>query len=871
VNILITGYYLVSKIKGNFLLFCLIRGIIFSILVFHQPIIAQIVPDNTLPVNSRVAPGCSICRIEGGTVKNSNLFHSFQKFSVARDGAAIFNNTADIQNVFTRVTGGNVSNINGLIQTSGNANLFLINPSGIIFGSNATLNINGSFVATTANGIGFASAGVFTANPNSDSFNQLLNINPNALFFNQVTPASIVNRSTISVQPLRSLLFVGGDISLEGGTLQAQGGRIELASVKEGRVGLSVEGNNLRLNIPTELPRKNISLTEGAIVDVAAPRGGNITVTAENLTMVNRTGQTEINGLTLLRAGVSGIGSLESKSGSIDIDVNKTIHMEGSTIENRVNTDVIGNSGDINIKAESLFVLYGSFLTTQIEKEGRGNAGNVNINASDILIDGQNTELQTGILSGVRPFGMGNSGSINITTNSLQMRNGSIAEVSTQGKGNVGTININARDRLELSGLRKDGFPTVIASTVEPTGNGNGGNINITTGSLSLGNGAFLVSRVAGIGEGGDITVNTNSLEAFSGGQINSTSSNLDAGNITINARDRISLSGSDPTIIPRLVPVVGENMFTGIGSASGMYANTNASATGTGGNLRISTGNLELRDGAVLNVSSLGNGGAGNLEITAESITLDNSSSLRADTKSGADGNIVITSQDLQLRRASNMSTNATGTAIGGNININTETLVALENSDITANATANSGGTVIINAQGILGTRFREQMTPESDITATSGLGTSFNGMVNINTLAMNPNIGLFALPEIVIDTSTQIAAGCPASKGNNFVVAGRGGLASSPNDLFAGNEASVDLVDLVASSSNIIDITVSNFTTNTSEDELVEAQGIIVDANGEAFLIARAQKSSLHSPGITQTNKLLTPVCHKFQQEP
>jgi large exoprotein involved in heme utilization and adhesion len=127
--------------------------------------------------------------------------------------------------------------VNIFVQTSGNANLFLMNPSGIIFGSNAILNINGSFFATTANGIGFASAGIFKASPSDESSNQLLNINPNALFFNQAIPGSIVNRSAIDVRPLRSLLFVGGDITLEGGVLQAAGGRIELASIKEGRVG----------------------------------------------------------------------------------------------------------------------------------------------------------------------------------------------------------------------------------------------------------------------------------------------------------------------------------------------------------------------------------------------------------------------------------------------------------------------------------------------------------------------------------------------------------------------------------------------------------------------------------------------------------
>jgi filamentous hemagglutinin family protein len=140
-----------------------------------NPALAQIIPDNTLLTNSNVTHGCIICLINGGTTRGDNLFHSFSEFSIPKNGEAVFNNNLAIKNIFTRVTGTSVSNIDGVIKTNGIANLFLINPNGIVFDANASLNLEGSLIASTANSIKFADGSVFsTIAPQST---QLLTVN----------------------------------------------------------------------------------------------------------------------------------------------------------------------------------------------------------------------------------------------------------------------------------------------------------------------------------------------------------------------------------------------------------------------------------------------------------------------------------------------------------------------------------------------------------------------------------------------------------------------------------------------------------------------------------------------------------------------
>ena len=267
-------------------------------------VLAQISPDGTLGAESSVVTpnadigGLPADRIDGGATRGANLFHSFSEFNVRELQRVYFANPAGIENILSRVTGSNRSNILGILGVDGGANLFFINPNGIIFGPNAQLDVRGSFVASTANAIQFGNQGFFSAtNPEAPP---LLTVNPSALFFNQLTPGRIENQSIAPAggdlfgRPLfglrvpdgQSLLLAGGEISIDGGGLHALGGRVELAGVAgSGIVGLNVDSNNISLSVPEDLALADISLTNQAFVNSSGEGGGEIQVRGKNVTL----------------------------------------------------------------------------------------------------------------------------------------------------------------------------------------------------------------------------------------------------------------------------------------------------------------------------------------------------------------------------------------------------------------------------------------------------------------------------------------------------------------------------------------------------------------------------------------------------------
>jgi len=218
------------------------------------PALAQITPA-TDGTNTLVNPANNTFNITGGTQAGSNLFHSFQQFGLNQGQIATFLSNPSIQNILGRVTGGSPSVINGQIQVTGsNANLFLMNPAGIVFGAGASLNVPASFTATTANAIGFRpgpngspSAWFNATGPNSYA---ALTDAPSSFAFSVAQPGAIVNAGNLAVGPGQNLTLLGGT-TVNTGTLKTTGGTVTVAAIPGGKlVRVSQDGSLLSLDLP---------------------------------------------------------------------------------------------------------------------------------------------------------------------------------------------------------------------------------------------------------------------------------------------------------------------------------------------------------------------------------------------------------------------------------------------------------------------------------------------------------------------------------------------------------------------------------------------------------------------------------------------
>ncbi|MEH2276495.1 MAG: S-layer family protein [Nostoc sp.] len=779
---------------------------------------AQVTPDATL--NTTVSQSGNNFTITNGSAAGSNLFHSFREFSVPTGGSATFNliNTPNISTIFSRVTGGSISQIDGVIKTINSSNpvsLFLLNPSGIIFGANAQLNIGGSFIGTTANSIKFADGAEFSAI--SSQAAPLLSINvPIGLQMGN-NPAPITVQGTghsltttsasallpitripssteLSVQPGKTLALVGGNVHLNGATLRAEQGRVELGSVgSAGLVSLMPTAQGYTLGYGNVQRFGDIHLAQRSLLDISGVNAGSVQVQGQQIQFTD-------GSLVLAQ----NFGNLPG--GDIRFQATEAIDLIGTTPDAKIKGGVrneafgIGASGNISVITPRLTVKQGAALNNLTF--GVGPSSNIQIDAMAIDISGF-SPIDPSVASNINTttLGTGNAGNVFVNGDSLLVSSGASLSSATFGSGSGGKVTIR-NTNTTVTGESPSGVYSNISSITFATGNTK--TLTLDTAKLQILNGGVVAATAFFAGNGGDLNINATESIAISGrGQTNNSSINASSIRLDPSLRQRFGL----PDML-----------------------------TANAGTVSISTPNLTLTDGGTVSVTSQGSGNGGNININADTIQLKNKGFIQAQTESGNGGNITLQTRNLLFLRGNSLITStAGGNGNGGNININAPIILGLENSDIIANAVRGRGGNIQITTQGIFGLKFRDQLTPDNDITASSQLGV--NGNVQVNTISVDPNSGLVQLPANITNPAQQIATGCSTNQGSRFVATGRGGVPQNPNQQVTSDRTWDDVRDLSAYRKT------GNVTpqTHVSPKVIVEATSWHRNADGKIELIA------------------------------
>ncbi|MGB7415067.1 MAG: filamentous hemagglutinin N-terminal domain-containing protein [Thermosynechococcaceae cyanobacterium] len=757
---------------------------------------AQVIPDGTVPTQVTPSGGRNVS-ISNGQQVGGNLFHSFEQFDILANGSVFFDSPTGVQNIITRVTGSSATRIDGSIGVHGSANLFLLNPNGVTFGPNASLNIGGSFIASSATSLRFADGTQFRTQ--SPAPGALLTMSvPVGLQFG-AAPGALVNQSQFKVpvqgnlptspdaatQPVRTvglqvnqgqtLALLGGEVVLDGGLITAPGGQISLGSVAANSdVGLQPSPQGWMVDYAPLTAFADIRLSNLAIVDASGDRGGRIQAQGRNILLT---------GGSKFLSNTTG----DQPGGRVDIDASESVQVLGTTdspgvfepfeasvgilvpIRSGISTNTFGagKAGNIQIQTKALTLRDGAQVTAA-SASATGQGGNLTIRASEsveisgtsIFPEGQENngpfsatglgidapgfgndfflELNTVSALGTVSAGAGASGNLRVETGRLVVQDGGLISTSSFGPGAAGALTVNASESILLRGTSASG--AIASGLFAPTiTTGPAGDLSINTRQLTIQGGANIATNTLGSGQGGTID---------------------------IVASEFVTLEGT---------------------SANGAFKSglfSQSFGVGNAGSVRVVTDQLAIDEGAGIALGSVNQAKGGNIDVQAQAATLDNGAFISANTESGQGGNIQLNIADqLRLQRGSRTSATAGADLTngdGGNVNISAALLVALGESSITAEAFSGRGGNIKILTTGGL------FQSPDSVISASSALND--DGTVLINNPDVDPSDGTLVLPE-TITVTPKLAQGCRPGQvigPGQFVRTGRGGLPPRPTEV-------------------------------------------------------------------------------------
>jgi len=704
-----------------------------TVLCWPTAIHAQIIPDATLGAEgSQVifnAGGLPLELIQGGAIREQNLFHSFAEFNIDEGRAAYFIAPSDaIANIFSRVTGNNPSNILGILGTTSDtggitdANLYFINPNGIVFGENAALDIGGSFFASTAEAIQFGD-GIYSATVPASS--SLLTVNPSVLFGNYLTTASGDITSQGQLEVGGSLTLVANRLDLAGSlsaqetlTLLANGDIaitdnivVTFESGEQDTVeeNILIQGENISVIDSFVIASSQVALTNGdenlSTAEVL-PIGGNLEIQGDNILVINSILSTAGN------RGQRGAIQLTAKE-SVDIfaTVDQSFDLNSSIVENGIAGDIIIRAGSLNIVDANSETNFGD-VSLSAAASGDGDGGNIILN-----VEGT-TQLDGSFVGTIAEAGT--AGSIHISTTDLILKNGAFLNSGTNTPagemniGNAGDITIEADGSITMSSFGRrllvSPFFDVLLSSISATTSGErgeSGTIRVAADSLILDDLASISASSNSFDPAGEIQISVNELQLRNGGNIGSNGSGGgSAGNINIDVDGTATFIG---------VSANGQN-------PSGIFSRTFDDSDG--GSINLTATQLNLLEGATVSTANFGSGNGGDITLNIaetallegiDPISQDSASSLDSSTyenATGDSGDIRIQADELILREGASVYSATLGQGNAGEQTFEVGSIQLLGGSqdfvtgffsDVNEGASGN-GGNVLIRADELI-----------------------------------------------------------------------------------------------------------------------------------------------------------------------
>src|SRR4028119_1659392 len=647
-------------------------------------------PDGT---NTVVTPDGNRYDISGGSSspEGANLFHRFTEFGLSEGQTANFLTNPSIQNILGRITGGNPSLINGLIQvTGGNSNLFLMNPAGMIFGPNASLNVPGSFNATTATGIGFGNNQWFSAIGNNN-WATLIG-KPNSFAFTNSPGGSIVNSGNLTVTPGESLSLVGGTV-VNTGQLNAPGGNILISAVLDNNlVRISQAGNLLSLDIvPTATGGSLPNNWTQPVLSLPELLTGKGAAQATSLT-ANPNGEVVLAG----NVAVPGTAGTAIASGTLNVsgDTGGNVNIRGEkvgVIAGNINANGINGGGNVLIGGDyqglgtvpnALRTFVSNDSTINADAVSNGDGGRVIVWADETTRFKGNITARGGLFSG-------NGGFVEVSGKQFLDFQGNVNTLAANG--NPGLLLLDPTDITIQDGAgtftalnEADQFadPDIGGNTIDAALINSAATNVILQGTNNITFSAPVNITTKGVGlsaeANNDIKVQANATITTQGGNVTlkADADNLNGGNLTL--KSTINTNGGS---------------FQGIGRGNGSNANgivlfggtINAGGgdinlEGSGGSATFGTSNGIIIDNAILQTTGSGNitlNGTGNNGVfVGEGIVVTGGSKVTS-----TNGNITLIGKG-----------NGTGSDNNG-IKIFTSTVESIGTGGITFNGTGGNG----------------------------------------------------------------------------------------------------------------------------------------------------------------------------------